>query len=389
MQIEKSKKNYKKTRHSAMIWLILLTFVVFITWSSYALVDEVVRGPGVIVPSRKAQVVQNLEGGILSTLFVREGDIVKKGEALAELSDTKFKGSFGELEEQAVSLEIKLLRLQAELEKQNTLDIPDALIAKAPETAVSEQQLFNARRLSYQSQHSTSLETANLRKREVELLQPMVKRGIVPEIDLLRAQQSASEAVGNLVNLEGEHELLLAEEYSETLNELNQLKQLLSVREDQLQRRSLVSPARGIVNKISMTTIGGVLDPGEEIIEITPLDDEMRVEARIPPKDIAFIRPNMRSTVKLTAYDYTIYGSLEGKVAHISADTFKDEQQQNAEPYYKVIVTVEKDKLETKRGVIEIRPGMTADVELHTGEKTILQYLLKPLFKTTEAFTER
>ena len=162
----------------------------------------------------------------------------------------------------------------------------------------------------------------------------------------------------------------------------------MQIRKDQLTRTTLRAPTRSIVNKVLVSTIGGVIAPGEEILELIPLDDELKIEAKLSPKDIAFIRPNMPATIKLTAYDYSIHGYISGTVQHISADTFEDENTRDAQPYYKVIINVDNESINQSETDIKIRPGMIAETELHVGEKTVLEYLLKPLFKTTEAFRE-
>jgi len=180
-----------------------------------------------------------------------------------------------------------------------------------------------------------------------------------------------------------------SEDINTTLGELKQLEANLQTRHDQLKRTQLTAPVRSIVNKVHITTIGGVVAPGDPILELTPLDDELRIEARISPKDVAFISPGMSASVKLTAYDYTIYGAFPGTVIHISADTFEDAAQRDATPYYKVLIAVAPEDLVRKGKRVEIRPGMLAEAELNVAEKSVLQYLLKPLFKTTEAFSER
>lgn len=370
------------------IWLVAATIIIFVVWASRAPLDEIVRGPGELVPSSKAQTIQNLEGGILAELLVREGDVVERDAVVARLDSTQFTGTFKELQGQLFSLEIRLHRLKRELDKAADLDLPSNLLEAAPEVAESESRLFDARLQDYSSAFDAASETLRLREQEVDLLLPMQEKKVVPPIDVIRAQQATSEARGRLEALKSEYELSRAESYSETLAEFFRLKQTRSIRQDQLQRTTLISPVKGIVNKVLITTIGGVVAPGEEIMEIIPLEDELRVEGRINPKDIAFLHPRMRATIKLSAYDYTIFGSLSGEIEHISADTFEDETKRDATPYYKVTVTVDQSSLNGLKGEFEVRPGMTADVELHTGQKTILQYLLKPLFKTTEAFRE-
>ena len=203
-----------------------------------------------------------------------------------------------------------------------------------------------------------------------------------------RARKVASDAEKGLGEIVTQAELERASDYSDTLKELSALRQQLRLSEDQLDRTVLTAPMKGIVNKLSITTIGGVVRPGEEIMQIIPLDEELFVEAQIAPKDIANVRPGQDATIKLSAYDYTIYGSLQGKVQVVSADTFKDERKPDGDPHYKVTLRVDLANLTERQRALEIRPGMQATVELHTGEKTILQYLLKPLYKSREALRE-
>lgn len=375
-------------RSHQMIWLITACFIAFGVWSYHAALDEVVRGPGKIVPSSRTQVIQSLEGGILSEVLVTEGQIVPGGEILARLDDTKFEGSFREIEGQVTALEAKLYRLDQELAHAEKLGLPDLILDNAPNVAQSEQQLFRARRAEYESTTNSFVTTLALQREEVEMLKDMSDQNLVPRLDLITAKKKLSEVEANQSAYAAEYVLTRSEEYSAALTELQQLQATLEVRKDQLERTSLYAPVRGIVNKVLITTIGGVVSPGDAILELTPLDDVLRVEARISPKDIAFVTPKMRATVKLTAYDYTIYGSFPGEVVHISADTFEDETARERDPYYKVLIGVEASALEKNGKTIEIRPGMLAEAELNVGDNTVLQYLLKPLFKTSEAFRE-
>jgi adhesin transport system membrane fusion protein len=225
-------------------------------------------------------------------------------------------------------------------------------------------------------------------KAELDLLENMYAKEVAPLIEVTRARKVFSDAEKQFNEIVTQTELERASEYSDTLKELSTLQQQLKLSEDQLGRTTLTSPMRGIVNKLSVTTIGGVVRPGEEILQIIPLDEELFIEARIDPKDIANVKTGQAATIKLSAYDYTIYGSLQGSVHFISADTFKDERKPDGDPHYKVTLRVDLAHLTERQRNLEIRPGMQATVELHTGEKTILQYLLKPLYKSREALRE-
>ncbi len=374
---------------SWVIKLITLSVIAFFTWSYYALLDEVVRGPGTVVPTSQTQVIQSLEGGILAELPVWEGKEVQAGEVVARLSDRQFKGAFEELETKVSALEARLFRLDKELVYANYLKFPAKICAKAEKICRSELNLFKANLAEYKSGKEAITTRINLQKDKTSMLKGLAEKDIAPELEYIKAQQELNEALAALSSFESEYALSRSQEHSDTLTELNQYKATKSVRRDKLNRTELTAPVRSIVNKIEITTIGGVAPAGKPILELTPLDDELRVEAQISPKDVAFVFPNMPATVKLTAYDYTIYGSLKGKVVHVSADTFEDPNQRDAPPYYKVFVEVTEEAIKALTKDIDIRPGMVADVELETGQKTVFQYLFKPLFKSTEAFRER
>jgi adhesin transport system membrane fusion protein len=229
----------------------------------------------------------------------------------------------------------------------------------------------------------------DLQMREVDTLRPMVERSAVPKIELIRAEQAAVDKRSRLSATETEFETARSQEYSEVLVKLRQIDEQILGRKDQLLRTNVRSPIRGIVNKILATTIGGVVQPGEPLLEVLSLEDNLRVEGRIDPRDIGFVYVGMPATIKLMAFDFSMYGVLEGRVIHVGADTVTDEQQREPRPYYEVFIELEATTLKGSSGQVEIRPGMQAEIELHSGQKTVLQYILKPLFKTTEALTER
>jgi len=235
----------------------------------------------------------------------------------------------------------------------------------------------------------TQQDAIDLQMREVNTLRPMVKRSAVPKIELIRAEQAAADKKSLLSATKTEFETARSQEYSETLLKLRQIDEQLLGSEDQLLRTNVRSPIRGIVNKVHATTIGGVIQPGEPLLEILSLEDNLRVEGKIDPRDIGFVYVGMPATVKLMAFDFSIYGVLEGRVIHVGADTVTDEQQREPLPYYEVFIELETTTLDGSAGQVDIRPGMQAEIELHSGQKTVLQYILKPLFKTTEALTER
>ncbi len=373
---------------STTIWLCALAVWTFILWASFAWLDQIVRGDGEIISSSRPQIIQNLEGGILSELKVKEGDVVLRGEVLARLQGVQFRSSVDDLQDQITALEIRHLRLEAELQGASVVQVPPELAQKSPQMVASEQALLAARQSDYYKRREGARRVLEEATREMTLMEDLLDKKVVALIEVTRARKAHADAKKAHDEIITQTELARAEAYSETLMELATLQQNLKASTDQLNRTVLTSPMHGIVNKLSVTTIGGVVRPGEEIMQIIPVDEDLFVEAKVRPQDIANIRPGQEATIKLTAHDYTIYGTLKGRVDVVSADTFKDERRPESEPHYKVTVRVDMSSLTDRQVAMEIRPGMQAQAELHTGGKTVLQYLLKPLYKSREAFRE-
>lgn len=373
---------------SLVIWLSGAAVWLFIIWAAYAWIDEIVRADGEFISTSRPQIIQNLEGGILAELLVKEGDEVLRGDVLAKLYGTQFQSSVDDLQDQITALEVRRLRIEAEMLGQVDFAVPRELAARSPEMVASEQALLAARQLDFTARHDGARRVLEQATQEKNLLEDLLEKKVVALIEVTRARKAHADAQIRMDEIITQTELARAQEYSDTLKELATLRQNLRASQDQLNRTVLVSPMHGVVNKLGVTTIGGVVRPGEEILQIIPLGEELHVEARVAPENIANIRPGQAATIKLSAYDFTIYGSLKGRVDVISADTFKDPRRPEQPGHYKVTVRVEKSSLTDRQRHLEIRPGMQATVELHTGEKTVLQYLLKPLYKSREALRE-
>jgi adhesin transport system membrane fusion protein len=376
---------------SLTIWLIGITMAVFVIWASVAWVDEIVRAPGEVVSSSRPQIIQNLEGGILAELNVAEGDVVVPGQTLARLYGTQYQSAADELADQTAGLEIRRLRIEAEMAGMTGFEVPAELSQRVPAIVASERGLLQARQAEFQARVAGAEAVLTQASTELDLLEKMYSREIAPLIEVTRARKANSDAQNRLSEAVNSTELERANDYSKTQAELAMLRQKMKLATDQLNRTVLVAPMRGVVNKLSVTTIGGVVRPGEEILQIIPLDEELFIEAKVKPRDIAAVRLGQEATVKLSAYDYTIWGSLRGQVTVISADTFKDERSRNpdGDPHYKVTLRVDREALTARQAGLQIRPGMQAEVELQTGGKTILTYLTKPLYKSSEALRER
>ncbi len=375
-------------RARAVIWLVAATVLVFLVWARFAWIDEIVRAPGEVVASSRPQIVQNLEGGILAELAVQEGAVVAPGDVLARLRGTQFATRAADLEAQVVAADIRRLRLEAEMEGLFDFAVPPDYEERAPEIAASERALLNARQADYVSKTDSARQVAAETERELAVLEDLLARDIVALIEVTGARKAHTDAQSRLSEIVTGAELDRARDYSETLQEVATLRQDLRLARDQLQRTVITSPMRGIVNAVGVSTIGGVIRPGEEIFEIIPLDDALQVEARVKPADIAHVVAGQQATIKLSAYDFTIHGTLPGRVVRVSADTFEDERQAQTEPHYRVTVEVDSEGLTERQAGIEIRPGMQATVELHTGAKTVLSYLTKPLYRSQEALRE-
>jgi adhesin transport system membrane fusion protein len=373
---------------SRIIRLIGLVLLVFLVWAGFASVDEIVRADGEVVSSSRSQIIQNLEGGILAHLSVRQGDRVDAGQILASLQDTKFQAAVDDLQDQIDALEIRQFRLEAELGGAFDFTVPDELSQRSPRILASEKALLNARQTDFSSRRDGAREVLDQAQDELANMRKLYKQKIVALIEVNRAKKAVNDADIKYNQIGTQSELDRAEEYSKTLQDLTSRRQDLRLAMDQLSRTVIKSPMRGIVNSLAVTTIGGVIRPGEEIFEIIPLGEELFVEARVRPENIASVERGQVASIKLTAYDYTIYGTLQGAVDFISADTFEDERDVRADSFYRVTVRVDTKGFTERQRDIEIRPGMRATVELQTGSKTILQYLLKPLYKSREAFRE-
>ena len=381
----------RRRRPSAVIWAIGAALVAFILWASVAWVDEIVSAQGTVVSSSRPQIIQNLEGGILAELKVAEGDIVEPGQVLGRLQATQYQSAVNDFADQIAALEIRKLRIEAEMRGESRFFVPEDMAARVPEIVSSEATLLKARIEDLAARVQGAQAVLDQAAKELDIMERMHAQDVAPLIEVTRARKAHRDAENKLSDAITQAELERANDYAETLKELTSLRQALKIAEDQLARTALVAPMRGVVNKIAISTIGGVIRPGEEILQIIPLDEELYVDAKVKPRDIAAVRQGQTAVVKLSAFDYTVWGSLKGEVTFVSADTFIDERARtpDGDPHYIVTLKVDLSQLTDRQRGMEIRPGMQAEVELETGAKTILSYLTKPLYKSSEAFRER
>lgn len=374
--------------HLARLTAVILGFfIILLIWAALSDVDEITKGQGNIIPSSREQVVQSLEGGILASLEVREGAIVEKGQAIAYLDETRFESSLDESRSRYKANLIKAARLKAEVSS-GAFVIPDD-VKQDTELVNAEQRLYKSRKERLEQSVKGVTDSLGLYRREEMILQRLVKSGASSEVELIRLKRTISELESKKQELRNEYVVNAREQLAEVNKELEELESVIRARDDALQRAKVVSPVRGIVKNIEVNTIGGVIAPGGKIMDIIPLDDQLIVEAKISPQDIAHIRLNDPALVKITAYDYAIYGGLDGEVILISPDTLQDEIQRD-HVYYRVLIRTRRDVLMNKAGKeFQIFPGMVAEVDIKTGSKSILRYLVKPLNRAGEALRER
>ncbi|MEO1938762.1 MAG: HlyD family type I secretion periplasmic adaptor subunit [Sulfurimonas sp.] len=406
-----------------MLWVGAAVVIWLIVWAYNAEIDALTRGQGKVIPSHQLQIVQNLEGGIVSEILVKEGDEVKKGQILVKIDDTSFVSNFLENELRYNELEAKSIRLKAESLGTEFVVSPE-IEKKSPQLIKHERSLYlsnkeqlNNNILIYQrrlQQKRTEKKEAEaklkqLRKnyellqKEVELNRPLVKKALVSEVEFLQLQREESSLGGEIRAIELSIPRLISvieeqknnikevqlkfknkakELYNETMAEMERIKKTNIAREDKVRRTYVRSPVNGTVNRLMVNTVGGVVKPGMDIVEIVPSQDNLLIEAKIRPADIAFLYPGQRAIVKFSAYDFAIYGSLEGVLTHISADTIVDDIDKKS--YYLVRIKTDRNYLGTPDKKLKLIVGMTADVDIITGKKTVLDYILKPILRARE-----
>ena len=371
--------------------VLLLTIVgvvaAFFFWASHSKVSEITRGHGKVVPSASLQIVQSLEGGIVKQIHVTEGQSVEQGQLLAKIDDTHVTAAYRESLAERDDLLARIARLDAESSDAAEIRFPDTLGATHSDLITSETLLFDTRRERIETSQQRFEKSLALKNRELSITRPLAESGIVSQVELLRLETMLNDLEGQIEREWSEYKTEVVSQNNEYKTRLKQIEEKLFAYEDKIERTSIKAPVAGIVNKIHIKTLGGVLQPGAPIIEIVPSEDNLLIQAKIRPSDIAFIKIKQEATVKLTAYDYSIYGGLTGTVEYISADTFLDE---NGESHYKILVRAGDRSLRASGQDLEILPGMIAQVDIKTGKKSVLDYIMNPLIRAKmNAFTER
>lgn len=406
-----------------LIFLSALALFLLMVWAAFARLDEVTRGMGKVIPSSKTQLVQAAAPSTVTAILVRPGQLVRQGQLLVRLDDSQSSSALGQLQAENTRLEARAARLQREgtggggdcaeggaCEEENQLAAVRRATAQSRESALA--AAVEQRRRDMQEGQATvaALENSSrLAQEQVNMLRPLAAKGIVPQTELLTAQRELVDVQGRLSAARqgvGRASAAIAEAQAQlsqarfdfrqqALSERSEIATKIAVNQEnikgtsaRLERNELRAPATGYVNDVSVTTVGGFVAPGEKLMQIVPVGEKLLVEARVAPKDIAFIKVGDRAIVKVTAYDFSIYGGLSGQVRNISADSIYDEAERQA--YYSVTVETDKSYLIKNGKRLPIMPGMICDVEIITGSKSVLTYLLKPVLRAfNEALTER
>ena len=374
-------------KSSVIIWIIGIGLLVLLSWAWLFKLEEVSTGTGKIIPSSKEQVIQSLDGGILTTLNVKEGEIVERGQVLAQLDPTRFESNVGESESLLVSSRATSAHLRAEVTGA-PLVFPEEVL-KYPKLVKEETALYQSRRANLQESVAGLEQALSLVQQELEMTAPLVAKGAASEVEVLRLKREANDLRNQMNDIRNQYYVNARQELSKANTDVETQQQVVRGKSDTLSRTVFKSPVRGVVKEIDVMTLGGVIPQNGKLMTIVPLDEKLLVEARISPRDIAFIRPDQEALVKISAYDYSIYGGLNGKVTMISPDTLRDEVKQD-QFYYRVYIRTDSDKLSNNAGQeFNITPGMVATVDIRTGSKTVMDYLIKPFNKAKEALRER
>jgi len=384
-------ENYHKKNSSFALWVIFAGLISFVVGANYLRIDEVTKASGEVIASSRVQVIQAVDGGVLAELNVWEGDRVKAGQVLAKLDQSRLRASVAEIAARLFALKAKAIRLRAEVTGARSLHFPDNLQKNTSETVEVEKALFQQRRYGLRQDLKTLRVAVSLANEHLDLVNTLLQTGDVSRSEQLTSKRNLNEANAKLINRKNRFLEDVQTELSTTEDEISQNDQILKQRQEQLDSCLFIAQVPGIVKNIRMTTVGGVLRAGEEMMQIIPVDDKLIIEAKVSPSDIAQIHKGLESNIRFDPFDYTIYGGVEGKVIYVSADTLKEESATGTEIYYRVHIVPNSTPVITTTGkVLEVLPGMTTQVDIRTGDRTLLNFLLKPLRKTlSESFGER
>lgn len=383
-------ENFHNRPYTLLLLSLLLGILAFVYWASNFQLDQVVRGRGEVIASSRVQIIQAVDGGVLAKLNVKEGQIVKPGQILASLDKTRFGASVKEIEARLSALKGKAVRLRAEVTEAKTLVFPKDLLRFTDMVKV-EKALFQQRRTGLAKELKTLEVAIKLAGEDVTLVQDLRQSGDVNRSEVIRTEQAYNDANAKLIVRKNKYLEEAGTELTKVEDNIAQNEQILAQRNQQLKNSVFKALVPGIVKNIKITTVGGVLRAGEELMQIIPIGDELLIEAKISPTDIALVRPELATTIRFDPFDYTIYGGVKGRVEYVSPDTLKERTARGDEIYYRVHVTTGTNPvMTTTEKKLDILPGMTAQIDIKTGSRSVLEYMLKPIRKTLfNAFGER
>ncbi|MBF0281790.1 MAG: HlyD family efflux transporter periplasmic adaptor subunit [Zetaproteobacteria bacterium] len=385
-------QSYHTRHHGFLLFGLSVSLAFFTVWSMEFRIDEVAKASGEVIASSRVQVIQAVDGGVLSELLVREGDVVEPGQLLASLDQTRVGASVGEIDARLFSLKARAIRLRAEVVGEKEMVFPASFRKRSiNDIAKVEEALFQQRRRGLEEDIRTLKVSVQLSQKELQFTEQLSKRGDASGSELLRAQRALNEAEAKLINRRNQFLEDARSELSKVEDDIAQNEQILAKRLQEQKDSVFTALVRGIVKNIRVTTVGGVLRAGDELMQIVPIDDDLIIEAKVLPADIAKIHNDLEATIRFDPFDYTIYGVVKGKVIYVSADTLKEDTNRGKEIYYRVHVSPDTTPVISSVGKpLNILPGMTAQVDIRTGDRTLMDYLLKPLRKTlSESFGER
>lgn len=387
-----SQKNYQKAKSrskpSIIIWVALAVIIVLITWASFAKIDQVTRAQATVIASDRTQEIQATDNGVVSELLVKEGDDVKKGDLLAILEEERAKAALNNSATKVAALRARVARLEAEI-FDRPLNFPEE-IQKYAEYVQNQTELYNRRRQAITQDVASLQKMLELAKRELAMNEPLLAHGDVSQADVIRLRRQVADIEAQITNKRNKYFEDAQTELTKTQEELESETEQLRDRAQVLEEKRLFAPVDGKVNNIAVTTIGGVVRSGDTIMQLLPTSSDLVVEAKVRPVDIAYVKEGQTASVKLDAYDYSIFGAMNGEVIYISPDTLMEKTPQGDKPYYRVQIRIEGAQVAAREDEIIIKPGMTASVDIKAMERTVLSYLTKPITKTlSEGLGER
>ncbi len=368
---------------------IVITLIVLVVWSAYSNVDEITHAEGRIIPSTRMQIVQNMEGGIVKSINVKQGDVVEKDDVVLSMESVQFSAELDSKRQQVLSLMAKEARLRAEVNGTGLSFTPD-FSSMAGQYVSTEMSEFESRRRRLNADLALLESQVQSGQEELDIVRKLTERGLEPQIELVRTQARVEDARNKMESMRRQFKSEAATDLSRVVIELNPMRQTLPAFADKVNRTQVKAPLKGVVNRVLVNTVGGVIKPGEPIAEIVPFDDNLVVEAQIRPQDIGFIQLGQSANVKITAYDYSIFGSIKGTIINISPDSVSKEERGQVMYYYVARIETNTKAIKSLEKNLPIIPGMQAQVDIITGNKSVLSYLLKPLIAVKEnAFRER